>query len=140
MDTPALSPAEVTRVLDGMTPRQKRALKKTGFHWDGLHRLTQTPYGAGLVEAVSACHTGLLGRPPRAGEDEKAQAAQRHPGVDSAKSSGTSLSVSAGERGRLDVSPELLALEKEQKQADKSRRKAAEKAIEKHRRRDAERG
>lgn len=80
MDTP-LPPADVVRVLDGMSFFGKRALKKAGFRWDGLRRLAGTEYGAGLVEAVLACHTELLGRPARADEPDKAGAARRHPGV-----------------------------------------------------------
>ncbi|MEY9930683.1 hypothetical protein ABH926_005330 [Catenulispora sp. GP43] len=80
MDTP-MPPEEVVKVLDSMSFFQKRALKKSGFLFDGLHRLAGTEYGAGLVEAVLACHTGLLGRQPRADEPDKAQAAHRHPGV-----------------------------------------------------------
>ncbi|MEY9904902.1 hypothetical protein ABIA35_001118 [Catenulispora sp. MAP12-49] len=80
MDTP-MPPEDVVRVLEAMSFFQKRALKKAGFTWDGLHRLAGTEYGAGLAEAVLACHTDLLGREPRADEPDKAQAAHRHPGV-----------------------------------------------------------
>ena len=86
MDTP-MPPEEVARVLQGMSFFQKRALKKAGFKQDGLVRLAGTEYGAGLAEAVLACHTDLLGREPRADEPEKAKAAQRHPGVRAATSS-----------------------------------------------------
>jgi hypothetical protein len=80
METP-MPPEEVVGVLEGMSFFQKRALKKAGFKWDGLRRLAESEYGAGLVEAVLACHTDLLGRDPRADEPEKAKAAHRHPGV-----------------------------------------------------------
>jgi hypothetical protein len=125
MDTPALPPAEVLRLLEGMSFFQKRALKKAGFKWDGLHRLAAAVYGAGLVEAVLACHTEVLGRQPRAEEPEKALTAQRHPGVSAATgSSGTTMDVSASGRGRLNIDPELLAqmeaAKKEKKKADKA--------------------
>jgi len=118
---------EILRVLDDMSFFQKRALKKAGFKWDGLHRLAGNDYGAGLVEAVLACHTDLLGRGPHADEPDKAQAARRHPGVGVATSSGhTSLDVSASGRGQLDIDPELLAqmkaAKKEQKKAKKEQR------------------
>lgn len=125
MDTPALPPAEVLRVLEGMSFFGKRALKKAGFKWDGLHRLAAATYGAGLVEAVLACHTDVLGREPRADEPEKALAAQRHPGVSAATgSAGTTMDVSASGRGRMNIDPELLAqmeaAKKEKKKADKA--------------------
>jgi hypothetical protein len=82
MDTPAMSPEEVTRVLDAMTSAQKRALKKAGFTWDGLHRLAATSYGSHLAEAVLACHTDLLGRPPRADEGRKPREASPAASVD----------------------------------------------------------
>ncbi|GAB3972882.1 hypothetical protein GCM10029978_051000 [Actinoallomurus acanthiterrae] len=89
---------------------QKRALKKTGFKWDGLHRIAGNGYGAGLVEAVLACHTDLLGRPPRDDEPEKAKAAQRYPGVSAVTTwGGDSLDGSASGRGRLNIDPDLLA-------------------------------
>jgi hypothetical protein len=83
MDTPdtPLLPHDVIGVLEGMSFFQKRALKRAGFKWDGLRRLAASAYGAGLVEAVLACHTDLLGREPRGDEPQKAQAAHRHPGV-----------------------------------------------------------
>jgi hypothetical protein len=75
---------------------------------------------------VLACHTDLLGRQPRADEPEKAAAAQRHPGVSAASSSGTSADVSASGRGRLNIDPELRAMmeaqKKEKKQAKKDQR------------------
>jgi hypothetical protein len=121
-----MPPEEVIRVLESMSFFQKRALKKAGFKPDGLHRLAGTEYGAGLVEAVLACHTDLLGRQPRADEPEKAAAAQRHPGVSAASSSGTSADVSASGRGRLNIDPELRAMmeaqKKEKKQAKKDQR------------------
>ncbi|WP_433170288.1 hypothetical protein [Actinoallomurus sp. CA-150999] len=104
----ALGPEEVTRLLDGMGFFQKRALKKAGFKWAGLHRIAGNRYGAGLVEAVLACHTDLLGRPPRDDEPEKAKAAQRYPGV-SAVTTWGDFSVSASDRGRLNIDPDLLA-------------------------------
>ena len=125
MVTP-LQPEEVLRVLDGMTFFQKRALKKAGFKWDGLHRLAGNTYGAGLAEAVLACHTDLLGRAPHPNEPDKAQAAHRHPGVGVLTSSGPVMSVSVSDRGRLDVDPELIALadaqKKERKEAKKQQR------------------
>ena len=129
MDTPALPPAEVLRILEGMSFFQKRALKKAGFKWDGLHRLAAAAYGAGLVEAVLACHTDLLGREPRTDEPQKALSAQRHPGVSAAApASGTSMDVSASGRGRLNIDPELLAqmeaAKKEKKKAKKEQREA----------------
>ncbi len=74
MDTPP-QPEEVIRVLDGMSFFQKRALKKAGVRWDGLHWLAGTNYGVRLVEAVLARHTDLLGREPRADQPEQAKAA-----------------------------------------------------------------
>ncbi|MEV0408581.1 hypothetical protein [Actinoallomurus sp. NPDC050550] len=122
----ALGPEEVTRLLDGMGFFQKRALKKAGFKWDGLHRIARNRYGAGLVEAVLACHTDLLGRPPRDNEPEKAKAAQRYPGV-SAVTTWGGLSVSASDRGRLNIDPDLLAeldaSTKARKKAEKEQRR-----------------
>lgn len=113
----ALGPEEVTRLLDGMSFWQKRALKKAGFKWEGLHRIAGNRYSARLVEAVLACHTGLLGRPPRDDEPEKARAAQRYPGVRAVTSSGGSMDVSAS--GRLDIDPDLLASIKANKEEAK---------------------
>lgn len=123
MDTP-MPPEEVARVLQGMSFFQKRALKKAGFKQDGLVRLAGTEYGAGLAEAVLACHTDLLGRQPRADEPEKAKAAQRHPGVRAAASSGTSADVSASGRGRLNIDPELQAMMDAQKKEKKAKKQA----------------
>ena len=118
----ALGPEEVTRLLDGMGFWQKRALKKAGFTWDGLHRMAGNQYGARLVEAVLACHTDLLGRPPRDDEPEKAKAAQRHPGVRAVTTrGGSSIDVSASGRGRLNIDPDLLA---ELDASSKARKKA----------------
>ena len=118
-----LPPEDVIRVLESMSYFQKRALKKAGFKWDGLHRLAGAVYGAGLVETVLACHTDLLGRPPRAAEPEKAAAAQRHPGVSAVKSSGVSMDVSASGRGRTSITPEAEAMVDAYRQAQKQAKK-----------------
>ena len=122
MDTP-MPPEEVVRVLDGMSFFQKRALKKAGFKQDGLLRLAGTEYGAGLAEAVLACHTDLLGRAPRADEPEKAKAARRHPGVPAATSHRVAADFSASGRGRLTIDPEVKAMMEAQKQAKKQAEK-----------------
>ena len=133
MDTPALPPQEVVQSLEGMSFFQKRALKKAGFKWDGLHRLAAAEYGAGLVEAVLACHTELLGRPARADEPEKAAAAQRHPGVSAVTSWGGPGTdgpryIQESKERRDEVS-ELLA-------QSKARKKAAKEAEKEQRRRN----
>ncbi|MEY9932911.1 hypothetical protein ABH926_007562 [Catenulispora sp. GP43] len=122
METP-MPPEEVVAVLEGMSFFQKRALKKAGFKWDGLHRLAGTEYGAGLVEAVLACFTDLLGREPRADEPEKAQAAHRHPGVPGPEKPTFDAPrysrPTKDERAKLD---ELAEMAKQQKKEARARR------------------
>lgn len=131
MDTP-MQPEEVIQVLEGMSFFQKRALKKAGFKWDGLHRLAGTQYGAGLVEAVLACHTELLGREPRADEPEKAAAAHRHPGVPGPQTPAFDAPrysrPTKDEREKLD---ELAELAKQQKKAarEQQRRNPGERKL-----------
>lgn len=131
MDTP-LQPEEVLRVLDGMSFFQKRALKKAGFKWDGLHRLAGTEHGAGLVEAVLACHTDLLGREPREDEADKAQAAHRHPGVPGPQTPAFDAPryshPTKSEREKLQ---ELAEMAKEQKKAarDQQRRNSGDRKL-----------
>lgn len=124
MATP-LSPDEVTRALDSMTFFQKRALRKAGFKWDGLHRLAgTTPYGTHLVEAVLACHTDLLGREPRADEPEKARAAHRHPGVPAPeKTSFDAPRYSRPTKSQRETLLELSELAKQQKKAAREQRR-----------------
>lgn len=131
MDTP-MPPEEVISVLERMSFFQKRALKKAGFKWDGLHRLAGTEYGAGLVEAVLACYTDLLGRQPRADEPEKAKAAHRHPGVPGPEKPAFDAPrysrPTKSEREKLD---ELAAMADEQKKAarEQQRRNSGERDL-----------
>jgi hypothetical protein len=119
-----MPPEEVIRVLDSMSFFQKRALKKAGFKWDGLHRLAGTEYGAGLVEAVLACHTDLLGREPRADEPDKAAAAHRHPGVPGPqKPAFDAPRYSRPTKGEREKFEELAALADEQKKAAREQRR-----------------
>ncbi len=123
MDTP-LSPDDVIRVLDGMSFVQKRALKKAGFRWDGLRRLAGAAYGAGLVEAVLACHTDLLGRESRADEPEKAKAAHRHPGVPGPeKPAFDAPRYSHSTRSQREAFHEVSEMANEQKQAEWDQRR-----------------
>ena len=70
-----------------------------------------------------ACHTGLLGREPRADEPEKAEAAHRHPGVPGPqKSSFNAPRYSHPTKSEREALQELSEMVEQQKKAEREQR------------------
>ncbi|MBS2548697.1 hypothetical protein KGQ19_17655 [Catenulispora sp. NL8] len=136
MDAP-LTPQELLRLLDSMSFFQKRAIGKAGYPWPplaALAALAVNPNGSAMAEAVLACHTDLLGREPRPGEAELAQAARDHMASltyapDERRLSDRNLSSGRGKRvgtpEDLAEIDRLMQARKERERAEKEAERAA---------------
>ncbi|MBS2533551.1 hypothetical protein KGQ20_12295 [Catenulispora sp. NF23] len=134
MDTP-LTSRDIVRYLDSMSFFQKRALRKAGFPAPGVFMLAaDEPTGTAMAEAVLACHTDLLGREPRPGESELAEAARgrmndtRVPGepeVQRHRNLTSSRGVDVGTPEDLAEIDRLMQARKERERAEKEAERAA---------------
>jgi hypothetical protein len=80
MSTP-LTPEQAAAFLERLSFGERRALRRADYRIRGLKKAAATPYGATLVEAVLAVHTGVLGRPATDADAGRARTALTQPGV-----------------------------------------------------------
>jgi hypothetical protein len=100
--SPPLTPDQAAACLARLSFGERRALRGAGYRLKALNRIAAMPYGATLVEAVLAVHTGVLGRPATEADAGRATTALTQPGVRraTAKNSPEPTHISVSERSR----------------------------------------